>query len=254
MKLNRVEYEGPAATPLVIVHGLFGSARNWTAVARRLAAGRPVVAVDLRNHGDSSWDPAHGYEELAADLGEGVADLGGKADILGHSMGGKAAMVLALARPEAVRRLVVADIAPVAYDHTQMAYVEAMRGLDLRGVTRRSEADRRLADTVPEPGVRAFLLQSLALGGDEPSWKLNLDVLGAEMPRIMGFPPVTGRFEGPAFFLRGGGSDYVRDEHEAAIRALFPQAEIATLEGAGHWLHAEQPEAFAEAVDAFLSR
>ena len=254
MKLNRIEYEGPEGTPLVIVHGLFGSARNWTAIAKRLAAARPVVAVDLRNHGDSPRDRAHGYEEMAADLGEVVADLGGKADILGHSMGGKVAMVFALAQPDAVRRLIVADIAPVAYEHTQIGYVEALQGLDLSGLTRRSEADRRLAASVPEPGVRAFLLQSLLLGEGEPSWKLNLDVLGAEMPRIMGFPEVEGRFEGPVLFLRGGASDYVQDSHAEAIRALFPQAEIAALAGAGHWLHAEQPQAFAEAVNAFLSR
>lgn len=254
MKLNRVEYEGPGATPLVIVHGLFGSARNWMAISKRLAASRPVVAVDLRNHGDSARDASHGYGEMASDLAGVVADLGGVADILGHSMGGKAAMVLALTRAEAVRRLVVADIAPVAYGHTQMGYVEAMRGLDLSGVTRRSEADRRLAETVPDRGVRAFLLQSLAFGEEEPSWKLNLEVLGAEMPRIMGFPQIEGRFEGPALFLRGGASDYVQDAHEGAIRDLFPRAEIATLEGAGHWLHAEQPEEFATAVDAFLSR
>lgn len=252
MELNLVRHDGPDGVPLLIAHGLFGSARNWGAVSKQLSAGRPVVAVDLRNHGASGWDPDHSYPALAADLAEVVERLGGRADVLGHSMGGKAAMVLAFDRPERVRRLVVADIAPVAYGHTQMGYIEAMRGLDLAGLSRRSEADRRLAEAVPERGVRAFLLQSLAFGEDGPAWTLNLDALAAEMPEIMGFPDHGGRFDGPVLVLRGGASDYVLPEHEAAFRRHFPDLRIETLEGTGHWLHAEAPEAFAAAVAGFL--
>jgi esterase len=252
MELNLVRHDGPEGVPLVIAHGLFGSARNWGAVAKRLSAGRSVVAVDLRNHGQSGWDRDHSYPALAGDLAEVVARLGGQADVLGHSMGGKAAMVLALDRPELVRRLVVADIAPVAYGHTQTGYLEAMRGLDLEGVTRRSEADRRLAEAVPDRGVRGFLLQSLAFREAGPEWTLNLEALAAEMPGIMGFPEGGGRFEGPVLVLRGGASDYVRPEHEAAFRRRFPDLRIETLEGIGHWLHAEAPEPFAAAVARFL--
>jgi esterase len=254
MELHRIEHDGPEGVPLVIAHGLFGSAKNWGAVAKRLSAGRRVVAVDMRDHGDSPWDPDHSYPALAADLAAVVGEFGGQADVLGHSMGGKAAMVFALAQPDAVRRLVVADIAPVAYGHTQMGFVEAMRGLDLAGIRRRSEADRALAYAVPDRGVRAFLLQSLAIEPEGARWKLNLDVLGAEMERIMGFPEVAARYDGPALFLRGETSDYVRDAHEPTMRRLFPQAELETLEGAGHWLHAEAPEAFAAVVSEFLDR
>jgi esterase len=253
MQLNAIRHEGPAGVPLLIAHGLFGSARNWGAVAKRLAAGREVVAVDMRNHGASPWDPDHGYPAMAGDLGEAVDALGGRADVLGHSMGGKAAMLLALTRPDAVRRLIVADIAPVAYGHTQMGLVEAMRQLDLTGVTRRGEADRRLAEAVDDRGVRAFLLQSLVIGEHGPRWALNLEVLGAQMTAIMGFPEVAGRFDGPVLVLRGGASDYVGDDRLPAFRALFPDLRVETLEGAGHWLHAEQPDAFADAVARFLS-
>ena len=244
---------GPdAGTPLLIAHGLFGSARNWGVIAKRLSDARPVVAVDMRNHGDSPWSDRHDYPAMADDLAEVIAALGGRADVLGHSMGGKAAMQLALTRPERVARLVVADIAPVAYGHTQMHLIEAMRGLDLTGVTRRGEADALLAESVAEPGVRAFLLQSLDLKSDPPRWRLNLDALGAEMARILGWPDTPGRFEGPTLFLSGAASDYVRPEHRDTIRALFPAARFAKIPGAGHWLHAEKPREFEAAVAAFL--
>ena len=247
--LHAIRHDGPAdAPPLLIAHGLFGSARNWGVIAKRLSAGRTVVAVDMRNHGASPWDEAHDYAALADDLAEVIG--AGPWDVLGHSMGGKAAMVLALGRPALVRRLVVADIAPVAYPHSQAHLIAAMRAVDLSRVTRRSEAAAQM-EAVPDDGTRAFLLQSLDVGAGR--WVLNLDTLEAEMPKIVGFPEVEGRFEGPALFLAGGASDYVRPEHEDRIRTLFPQARIERLGGAGHWLHAQAPRAFEAAVSAFLS-
>jgi pimeloyl-ACP methyl ester carboxylesterase len=240
--------------PLLIAHGLFGSARNWGAVARRLSERRAVIAVDMRNHGESLRDPDHSYAAMASDLAEVIAAHGGAADVLGHSMGGKAAMVLALTEPERVGRLVVADIAPVAYGHSQAEYVEAMQATDLAGVTRRSQADPRLAEHVEEKALRAFFLQSLAIDERGASWRLNLEVLADQMPAIMGFPDVPGRFDGPALFLTGGASDYVDAAHWPAITERFPQAERETIGGAGHWLHAEAPREVAEAVAAFLDR
>ena len=242
------------APPLVIAHGLYGSARNWGVIARRLADIRDVVAVDMRNHGDSPRFPTQGYPEMAADLAEVIRSVGAPVDLLGHSMGGKAAMQLALTSGALIRRLVLADIAPVAYDHDQSRHVQAMRGLDLAGVSTRAEADRRLAATVDDPALRAFFLQSLdmkAPGG--PRWKLNLDVLEAEMSKITGWPGTTGRFERPALFLTGAQSRYVRPEHRATIRALFPKARFAKLPDAGHWLHAEKPREFEETVRVFLT-
>jgi pimeloyl-ACP methyl ester carboxylesterase len=250
--LNTIVHGAAPGVPLVIAHGLFGSARNWGVVARRLAEGRRVIAVDMRNHGDSPWFDVHSYAAMAADLSEVIAAEGGQADLLGHSMGGKAAMVLALTEPARVRRMIVADIAPVEYGHSQMSYVRAMQTVDLRGVTRRSEADPLLAETVPDPALRAFLLQSLSVEGGKAAWKLNLDVLAEQMPRIMGFPEVAGRFAGPALFVTGETSDYVREEHWPRILDLFPAARRVVIPGAGHWVHAEAPREFAAAVGAFL--
>ncbi|MGY6411954.1 MAG: alpha/beta fold hydrolase [Alkalilacustris sp.] len=254
MILHRLRHAPPEPTrpPVVIAHGLFGSARNWGGIARGLATDRAVIAVDMRNHGHSTWDPAHGYADLAADLAEVLRAEGAPADLIGHSMGGKAAMMLALTRPGLVRRLAVVDIAPVAYGHTQQGFIDAMRGLDLTGLTGRAEADRRLAASVPDAGVRGFLLQSLDLRTDPPRWRLNLGALEANMEGILGWPAPGGRFEGPALFLAGGASDYVLPEHRPAIRAAFPAARIARIPGAGHWLHAEAPEATDETLRAFL--
>ncbi len=249
--LNTVEL-GEGDVPLIIVHGLFGSARNWRVLQKRLAARRRVIAVDLRNHGDSFWNADHSYEALADDLAAVIEAAGGVADVLGHSMGGKAAMLLALTRPEMVRRLIVADIAPVAYGHTQAGHIEAMKAVDMAAVSRRSEADRQLAAHVPNAPLRAFFLQSVALGEHGARWKLNLEALGENMPAIMGFPAVAGQFDGPVLMLRGANSDYVKPEMRAEILRLFPQAEFADIEGAGHWLHAENPRAFQAAVEGFL--
>lgn len=239
--------------PLLIVHGLYGSARNWNVIAKRLSAEREVLAVDMRNHGASPRFATHSYPEMAADLAEVIGAHGGRADVLGHSMGGKASMVLALSRPDLVRRLVVADIAPVAYGHDQTQYIDAMRALDLSGLTTRAEADRRLAATVPDPGLRAFFLQSLDLKAEGgPRWRLNLDALEAEMPKIVGWPEVAGRFDGPTLFLTGSESRYVRPENRALIRPLFPNARFARLPGAGHWLHADKPREVEETVRIFL--
>jgi esterase len=233
---------------LLIAHGLFGSARNWGAVARDLSAAREVIAADMRNHGNSPWAGSHDYPSLAQDLAGVIGD--GRWDVLGHSMGGKAAMVLALDHPDKVRRLVVADIAPVRYGHSQAHLVDAMQALDLSRIASRSDADRALSETVEDAGVRAFLLQSL----DVPNraWRLNLPVLGREMPKILSFPEIAGRFDGPALFLTGSQSEYVLPEHHERILTLFPNARFATVEGAGHWLHAEKPRDFKAAVAEFL--
>lgn len=240
------------APPLLIAHGLFGSARNWGVIARRMAATRPVIAVDMRNHGTSPRMARHDYPGMADDLAQVIAAHGGPMDVMGHSMGGKAAMMLALTQPDLVRRLIVADIAPVAYSHDQSRHITAMRALDLSGLATRGDADRRLALTLDDPALRAFFLQSLDLKSDPPEWRLNLDVLEDQMPRIVGWPAPQGRFDGPALFLSGGNSTYVLPEHRDTIRALFPAARFAKIPGAGHWLHAEQPRAFQETMQVFL--
>lgn len=245
--LNVIAQGSPTALPpLLIVHGLFGSGRNWGAIAKRMGLTRAVYAVDMRNHAGSPWAESHSYDDLAEDLTHVIDSLGGRMDVMGHSMGGKAAMMLALTRPEMVNRLLVADIAPVAYAHSQNHLIAAMRALDVAGLSSRIEADAALRGAVPDDATRAFLLQSLDLRSTPARWMLNLDVLEHEMPRITGWPDVSGSFTGPALFLSGGRSDYVRPEHRAGIKALFPAARFAKLPDAGHWLHAQSPHAFIE--------
>lgn len=255
MKLSFSAYgEGP---PLVVLHGLFGSGRNWAAIAKTLAESRRVLAVDLRNHGASPWDAAMDYEVMAGDVLELIAaeGLDGPA-ILGHSMGGKVAMASALTAPDAMRALIVADIAPVAYSHSHEAYVEVLRGLDLARMARRGDADAALRDAVPEAAVRGFLLQNLVFEGGAVRWRLNLDAIAANMDRLTGFPwqPGSVSWEGPALFVTGAESPYVPPRHHAAIRAFFPNARIETVAGAGHWVHAEKPAEFVALARDFLTQ
>lgn len=251
--LNYVEYgEKTDAPSLLIVHGLFGSARNWGVIAKRLSSDRHVIAVDMRNHGESGWQNSHSYFDLADDLAEVIRHVGAPMNVLGHSMGGKASMVLAMQAPELVNRLLVADIAPVAYGHTQMPLINAMRALDLSKIEKRSDADKLLANDVQEPSVRAFLLQSLDV--KEKRWRLNLDVLAAEMDKVLGFPEIRGSFAGPTLFLSGAASDYVLPEHRARIKSLFTNAYFAKIPDAGHWLHAEKPREFEASIRVFFKQ
>lgn len=255
--LNLIHHPAAGAVthpPLLIAHGLFGSGRNWGVIARRLADTREVWAVDMRNHGESPRFPSHSYPDLAADLSGVIRHIGAPVDLLGHSMGGKAAMQLALTEPDLIRRLVVADIAPVAYAHDQTRHIDAMRALDLADLSTRGEADRRLLELIPDPGLRAFFLQSLDLKAEGgPRWRLNFDVLEAEMAKIVGWPGTEGQFPRPALFLTGSESHYVRPEHRDTIREHFPTARFARLSGAGHWLHAEKPREFEDTVRVFLN-
>ncbi len=244
--LNTIIHGDPTDKPsLLIAHGLFGSARNWGVIAKRLSVDRQVMAVDMRNHGGSFWSDSHSYPDLADDLAQ---LLTGPTDMVGHSMGGKAAMVLALAYPGLVRRLVVADIAPVAYAHSQQPQIDAMRRVDLAHVRNRAEAAEQMQ--AEDPAVGAFLLQSLDL--EERRWRLNLDVLERDMAIITGFPDIGSSFPGPAMVLTGALSRYVQPGDRGRIKSLFPRARFAKIPDTGHWLHAEKPREFEGAVRAFL--
>ncbi|WP_347821140.1 alpha/beta fold hydrolase [uncultured Planktomarina sp.] len=238
-----------ASIPLVIAHGLFGSGRNWGVIAKRLANHRRVIALDMRNHGASPWHEDHNYHALAADIAEVATNLGQPVDLLGHSMGGKAAMVAALSGAP-IRRLIVADIAPVGYSHSQQPVIDAMQSLPLDHITSRAEADQALSAHIDDPALRSFLLQSLNVS--ERRWRLNLLALSASMDQIIGFPDISGCFNAPALFLTGALSDYLRPEHRPIIKALFPKARFAKIPQAGHWLHAEKPHEFEAAVRVFL--
>lgn len=254
MKLNHSITGTDDGLPVLMVHGLFGQGRNLGALARRLAERRRVVTVDMRNHGDSFHDADHSYPALAGDLAEVIGDLGGRADLVGHSMGGKASMVLALSQPGLVRKLAVMDIAPVAYGHSQTVLIDAMEGLDLSSIDRRSAADAALARQVADPGVRAFLLQSLDLKSDPKAWRLNLAALRDQMDGLVGWPEGLphAAFDGSVLEIAGERSDYVTDAGQAALRTYFPQARVMRVKGAGHWLHADAPEAVAQILISYL--
>ncbi len=245
---------GETGQPIVILHGLLGSSRNWATHAKWLGETHQAFALDLRNHGTSPWADDMNYEAMADDVRSFIKARGlGPVIMIGHSMGGKTAMRLALNEPSLVEKLVVVDIAPVAYDHSFGGYVEAMLAIDVANLTHRKEIDDILAVTVPEPAIRAFLLQNLERRGQGFAWKANLAVLAKAMPGLMNFPVRDGdHFANPSIFLAGANSNYVRTSDQPVIERLFSRAEIRHIADAGHWLHAEQPAAFSAHLQDFL--
>ena len=242
------------APTVILLHGLFGSAANLGMVARGLQDSFCIYSLDLRNHGLSPRSDSMSYTEMAADV-LGFMDSRGLAGaaVLGHSMGGKVAMQLALDAPERVAKLVVADIAPVAYQHDHDHVLDGLAAVEDAGVTNRREADAILARYEAEPGVRAFLLKSLKQGPDGHwHWLINREAIDANYGRLAegtyGEP-----WPGPALFIRGSESAYVRESHREATLALFPNATLKTIEDTGHWLHAEKPQVFNSLVSRFLA-
>jgi len=244
---------GGDGTPLVVIHGLFGSADNWRSHIKAWEARRRVVAVDLRNHGRSPHVRGMGYAQMADDVLALLDRLSiPRAHLLGHSMGGKVAISLARLAPERVASLIVGDIAPVAYGHDHDGVFAALTRVVEGHPANRREADALLAEHVSEKAVRLFLatnLERAEQGG--LVLRLGLDEIQDDYESIMGEPAGGEPFTGPTLVLRGSASHYVADEHLAALHEVLPKARLVTLE-AGHWLHAEQPEAFREAIDAFL--
>lgn len=247
--------EGSAGPPLLILHGLLGSASNWRTIARRLSTHHRVYTLDLRNHGQSPHADTMTYPEMAGDVLDFLDREGmDAATLLGHSMGGKTAMTLALGAPERVRALVVVDIAPSVSRHDHVPVLEAMAGLDLSRVARRADADAMLAARIPDAGMRMFVLQNLASGAEGFAWRINLPAIEASMPALLDFPlgPDASPYPGPTRFVRGAASDYIEPDDEPVIRTWFPAARIVTVPDAGHWVHADQPEGFLAALDGAL--
>ena len=247
------EEYGQATQPaLLILHGFFASSRNWRKIARKLAENLHIYLLDMRNHGDSPHDAIMDYPSMAADI-ELFLDSQqlNRANILGHSMGGKAAMWLALSHPERINKLIVADIAPVSYRHSFDNLIQALKQLPLDKLTNRKQADSLLSGPIPESSFRQFLLQNLVLKEGKYSWRIDLDVFSNTADDIIAFPD-TGTMQAysdKVLFLAGETSNYIDQQ---SVEKLFPKAEVKTIEKAGHWLHAEQPEAFCDAVNEFL--
>lgn len=244
--------EGP---PLVILHGLFGSARNWQSVARTLSSQYTVVSVDARNHGRSPHDAAMDYTVMAADVSALLDKLAlREVTLLGHSMGGKTAMTLALTDTSRLRRVVVVDIAPLPSDDQHTTMIDAMLAIPSSSLRRRYEADALLRAAVPDDGVRLFLLQSLLPSDSGGRWRFNLRALRHGMPELIGpLPvPVGARFTGPVGVIRGERSDRVDARAVPLFLDYFPHASLHTVPGAGHWPHAEAPREFLRALEDCL--
>jgi len=243
--------------PLVVLHGLFGSGTNWRGVARDLAATHSVHCVDLRNHGASPWADTMGYVEMADDVLQLIAKL--RLDcpaVVGHSMGGKTAMAMALRQPSAVSRLVVVDIAPVPYADTLTPFAEAMRSADVVVAASRAEVQRRLQDRVPDAGVVPFLMQNLVMRNDHFDWRLNLPAISTAMPQLSSFPSelLGAHFAGPVGVIAGERSDYVARRDGAAFRPMFDDLEVDVVADAGHWVHADRPGALLASLRRALGR
>ncbi|MDQ4053174.1 MAG: alpha/beta fold hydrolase [Actinomycetota bacterium] len=250
---------GDAGTPVVFCHGLFGQGKNWTAIAKALAADHRVTLVDLPDHGQSPWSERFDFVTIAGQVAS-LLSADQPVTLVGHSMGGKIAMLVALLHAEVVERLVVVDVAPVAYDHAEefAGYIEAMQAIDLDTLERRSEADEALQEAVPSPMVRGFLLQSLRRDAASWTWRLNLELLGRDLDLIIGWPEErldgTAPYEGPVLWVGGERSPYVKPDYVAAMDRWFPHNRRVTVKGAGHWVHSEKPEVFVEVLRRFLDQ
>ena len=245
----------PGST-VAFCHGLFGQGKNWTQVAKALSADHRVVLLDMPNHGRSAWTETFDYVELA-DLVAAELEPHAPVALVGHSMGGKIAMCLALRHPELVERLVVVDVAPVAYPSGRefVGYIETMRAMDLSVIERRDQAEEALREAVPNRVVRSFLLQNLRRTDDGWQWQPNLDLLGEEMDALTGWPADElgdASYDGPVLWVGGARSDYISDEHAGEMDRRFPRNRRVLIKGAGHWVHSEQPEVFLEVLRRFL--
>ena len=243
---------------IAFLHGLFGQGKNFTTIAKGLQPEFASLLVDLPNHGRSEWTERVDYEQMAdAVAAELRRDFAAEAPVhlVGHSMGGKVAMALALRHPDLVERLVVVDIAPVA--STEMGEFRHLLGalatLSLDDLPSRTEADARLSELIPNRTTRGFLLQNLRSEGDGWRWQANLDLLLRDLPAVGGYAPEGGPFDHPVLWVAGAESPYIQPEHRPVMEELFPRAVLVTIKGAGHWVHSQKPQVFTSTLRTFLT-
>ncbi len=254
ISLNYTEYG--QGRPIIILHGLFGSARNWQGIARALGKDHHVITPDLRNHGQSPHVESMSYIEMANDV-ISIADHLNLDDIIlvGHSIGGKVTMTAALTNPDRFSSLIVVDIAPVNYTHDFKVLVDAMNSLSLESLKTRTEAEAELGKVIDETSVIQFIIQNLVRSGDSFRWRINLEWITANLNALGQFPDTLANISCrlPTLFLGGSESDYLRSIYNAEIFQYFPAAEIIMIEGAGHWLHAEKPNEFLKELITFIN-
>lgn len=241
--------------PVILLHGLFGSLENLGGIARQLAAHYEVHSLDLRNHGRSPHTEQLNYDVMAEDVLR-YMDLHDiqRPRVLGHSMGGKVGMTLALKAPQRIRQLVVADIAPVHYGAHHDGVFSGLAAIDLKTLTSRQQADECLQRHVPEMPVRQFLLKNLVKSGEGGfQWRLNLPTIIRHYDQILQGQHAEHPYTGPVLFIKGGLSDYIKPGYQEHTATLFPNAQLKIIPGTGHWLHADKPELFARLVLRFFN-
>lgn len=257
LELNIREYgeQHRGEPPVILLHGLFGSSVNWHGIAKQIAERRWVLVPDLRNHGHSPHADDCSYPALAADVLALMDRLEiNSACLVGHSMGGKVAMWLALSASDRIGGMVAVDVAPVRYAHDFNHILEPLLALNLARVDNRQDADAKLARSLEDKELRNYLLQNLIKDGDSWRWRINLEALRAGQGDIADFPnpPEHSQFMGTSLLIAGGSSSYIQPEHEGRIRQLFPYAKLRVIAGAGHWVYAEKPTAFISALEPIL--
>jgi esterase len=242
--------------PVIILHGLFGSARNWQGIARSLAESHRVITPDLRNHGHSFHEDSMSYIDMADDVITLCDHLNiNDAILMGHSMGGKVAMTVALLHPEQFSALVIVDIAPFDYEHSFHDLVDVMLNMDLKNLKHRTDAEAELNKISFDTNTNQFILQNLIRVDGQFCWRVNLDTISTSLTLLSQFPKnlKTKSCRMPSLFLGGSESHYMKSIHNASIYRHFPAAEITMIEGSGHWLHAEKPKEFLHEVQNFIN-
>ncbi len=259
---------GTAGPRVAFLHGLFGQGRNWMQIAKALAgpdgAGARCLMVDLPNHGRSPWTEEFSYLDIADQVATQLRRVGGSErwNLVGHSLGGKVAMTLALRHPDLLDRLAVVDIAPESYGDLARfeGYIDGMRAMPLAEIETRADAEAWFEPVDPDPGVRAFLLQNLRRDGSDWTWQPNLELVHRDAQRgrdsvIGGFPDVGGaHFDGPVLWLAGEKSGYVKERNLPRMRAFFPRTQLITVKGVGHWVHSEAPQITIQALRRWLTK
>ena len=242
---------------LIIAHGLFGSKTNWMSTAKFLSENLhlEIIVVDLRNHGSSFWSDYHDYFCIAEDLIKLTESFAKRVNLLGHSMGGKAAMVASISRPEIFKKLVVVDISPVNYAESEFInFIELLQELNLNEIKSRKEADIKLQERIVDRNLRSFLLQNLYLDeNNNYNWKINLESLKKNIDNIKLFPNLQNRFKGKTLFLKGKNSNYIQEKHLPLINDFFPNYSLREIANSGHWPHAEQQDLFRKELLTFFA-
>lgn len=242
--------------PLIILHGMLGMLDNWQSFGKEMSHRHLVYLMDLRNHGRSKHRPTLSYREMADDLRETMEHqwMYDGAIIIGHSMGGKTAMQLALDHPEFVNILVVLDIAPVRYTGGHEQILGALNHINLSEVKSREDVSDQLSKEISDQAIINFLMKNLGRSKDGSYlWKMNLKAITREYPNLLMAPEYSGEpFYGPTLFVRGSRSNYIATEHHTLINEWFPNAQIVTIENAGHWVHVDQPEKLKNVLQDFI--